>query len=308
MRYAPPFESISWLTGKQFARDALPLHTWLAVGALLAALVAHLVSARVALLVPSAYLIATTADTLLVVLGLKANPRMARVARTKFASSRTLLPPAGAYGDDDDDGSQAGAKRGSGVVVLLIGATSHHPLGILAPGFGAVGDYMVRMQRELDARRDEYGLLASSAWLSAEQVSGNGNLAVMYFRDYAFVSPPPFFLENGSLWWQKTMTDGQQGPAQVRPLGPAPRGLAAVEQARGHARPPAHLARAVRRAAGPLGEHPRQRAAQHAHRRDGAPAVPGGWRRRRGRGPVGERGGGRDEGRDELQQGPHGDD
>ena len=49
---------------------------------------------------------------------------------------------------------------------------------------------MVKMQRDLDARRDEFGLLASSAWLSAEQASGNGNVAIMYFRDYACVPPP----------------------------------------------------------------------------------------------------------------------
>jgi hypothetical protein len=71
------------------------------------------------------------------------------------------------------------------VVVLLIGATSHHPLGVLAPGFSAVGAHMVRMQKQLDARRDEFGLLASSAWLAAGRASGNGNMAVMYFRDYA---------------------------------------------------------------------------------------------------------------------------
>jgi Domain of unknown function (DUF4188) len=182
----PPPPSNPLANDRQFVRDALPLHTWLALGALLSGVAAQLLGPRIALLIPSVYLLATTADTLLVTLGLKANPRMARVARTKFAA-RLSAPSSG----DDSDGEEEGVrKKGSGVVVLLIGVTSHHPLGIVAPGFSAVGDYMVRMQRDLDARREEYGLLASSAWLAAEQVSGNGNLAIMYFRDYAFV--PPF--------------------------------------------------------------------------------------------------------------------
>ena len=189
---------------------------------------------------------------------------MAGVARTKFAAR---LP-------SPDAGRDAGPAKGGGVVVLLIGATAHHPLGILAPGFAAVGDYMIRMQRDLDARRDEFGLLASSAWLSAERASGNGNVAIMYFRDYAYV-PRRRVRRRGR---DGTRTDGEtKGPAQVRALRTpyAPRRVAHVGGHGADASAPAHLAPSCStRAAGAVGERAHQRRAQHARRRGLAASVP----------------------------------
>jgi hypothetical protein len=69
-----------------------------------------------------------------------------------------------------------------GLVCFLIGARSNHPLGVLAPGLKELGDHQRRLQEEVDVRADEYGLVASSAWLAAERPSGNEFLNVMYFR------------------------------------------------------------------------------------------------------------------------------
>ncbi|KAF2670082.1 hypothetical protein BT63DRAFT_424047 [Microthyrium microscopicum] len=152
-------------------KDNFTITTWLALGATLNGLL-FLSIGRIALIIPVVLLLAKTTDALLMVYGLKRNSWANNVINTKFSAQ---IP--------EDDGTYGPTSASSGVTVLLIGARSNHPMGILAPGFKEVGDYMIKMQKDSSARAQEYGLLASSAWMSTERDSSNEVMYVMYFRN-----------------------------------------------------------------------------------------------------------------------------
>jgi hypothetical protein len=57
------------------------------------------------------------------------------------------------------------------------------PLGLLAPGFKELGDYFTSMNRDIEKRSEEYGLLGNSNWIGMERDSSNDLMTVMYFRD-----------------------------------------------------------------------------------------------------------------------------
>jgi len=62
------------------------------------------------------------------------------------------------------------------------------------------------MQKDINQRAEEYGLLASSIWLGAEKESGNGNLVLMYFKNYEGLhryAHDPLHREAWT-WWNNT--------------------------------------------------------------------------------------------------------
>jgi Domain of unknown function (DUF4188) len=83
----------------------------------------------------------------------------------------------------NDDGSFGPRPAAKPITVLFLGASSNHPMGLLAPGFKEMGKWMSGMQKDIDARAEEYGLLGSTSWLGAERSSGNEIMYVMYFKD-----------------------------------------------------------------------------------------------------------------------------
>ncbi|OJJ56089.1 hypothetical protein ASPSYDRAFT_207819 [Aspergillus sydowii CBS 593.65] len=140
-------------------------------------------------------------DVLLMTYGLKSNPAMDGIIPQKFSAQ---IPDQ--YGDFGDRPSR------DGVVVLLLGAKSNHPLGILSPGFQKVGDYFTSMVKDLEQNREEYGYLTSSSYISNNDEAHNaarGQLTVYYFRSMAglhrFAHAPAH--RAGWDWWNRTVKD-----------------------------------------------------------------------------------------------------
>ncbi|KAL4944123.1 hypothetical protein BDV06DRAFT_233856 [Aspergillus oleicola] len=137
-------------------------------------------------------------DVVLQIYGFKANPAMDGVITKKISAQ---LPDGnGGFGDKPSRDS---------VVVLLLGAKSNHPLGILYPAFGKMAEYLNAMVRELEANREEYGFLTSTSWLSNSDATLNaarGGMTIYYFRNMAGVHK----FAHGPLhragwdWWNRT--------------------------------------------------------------------------------------------------------
>jgi hypothetical protein len=153
-------------------RDQLPITTWLALGAFVQSC-ALLLIGRIALAPAFAYLAVSALDTLLVSMGWRANKLMDGVLRQKYSAQ---IP--------DEHGNYGEKAANSDVVVFHVGARCNHPLGILAPGFREMGEYFATVVGTLDDKRDDFGMLGTSSWLSASQRSaGNETMQVYYFRD-----------------------------------------------------------------------------------------------------------------------------
>jgi Domain of unknown function (DUF4188) len=132
---------------------------------------------RVAFLIPAVIIVAKVSNTLMQLLGLKLDPYSQGLVTGKFSAQ---LP--------NDDGTYGPTPATKGVTVLLIGATVNHPLGILAPGFKETGEFMMRMQKDISKRAEEYGMLGSSMWMATERDTSNGNMSVMYFKESEYAS------------------------------------------------------------------------------------------------------------------------
>jgi hypothetical protein len=133
---------------------------------------AFLILGRISFLIPVVIVGAKLINTFLTLTGVIADPYTKGVIRGKFSAQ---LP--------NDDGSFGPKPASKSVTVLLIGASVNHPLGVLAPGYKETGDFMMRMQKDVDERAEEYGFLGSSFYLAAERETSNGNMSVMYFKD-----------------------------------------------------------------------------------------------------------------------------
>ncbi|KAJ9624523.1 hypothetical protein H2203_005258 [Taxawa tesnikishii (nom. ined.)] len=139
-------------------RDQFQLSTWLLMGAALQSVTALLVG-RLAFLPAALVLLYRLADTYAMATGLKHNVWSDSVIRGKFSAQ---FPDAlGNYG------STPGRNE---VGVLLIGARSNSPLGLLAPGFREIGNYFQEMNEALEASPNR-----------------NASLVVMYFKNVSYV-------------------------------------------------------------------------------------------------------------------------
>ena len=87
----------------------------------------------------------------------------------------------------DDSGSyeKAGDRQ---LCTIVLGARSNHPLGMFAPGFKEVGDYLKSMCAELDQNPSKHGFLGNSTWLSAgERGVSSEVMTICYFDSPASV-------------------------------------------------------------------------------------------------------------------------
>lgn len=106
--------------------------------------------------------------------GLLHNPYMDGVI-----TGRTV--PVFADANGNREGKEAIADRE--ICVLIIAARSNHPLGLLAPGYKEVGDFFRAMIKDLDANKEEHGLLGASQWMSAnDRAVGSEIMSVLYFE------------------------------------------------------------------------------------------------------------------------------
>jgi hypothetical protein len=66
---------------------------------------------------------------------------------------------------------------------ILLSVVSHHPLGMLAPGYKEVGERFGAMTRELSADATAHGFLGASNWLNASRSRSNEFGTIMYFEN-----------------------------------------------------------------------------------------------------------------------------
>jgi hypothetical protein len=156
---------------QQFFRDNLTITEWLAVGGLLTSAL-FLMLGRMALVIPTIFVVFTIIDRTLMILNFKANPQMEGVLTDKFSAQ---LP--------NDDGTFGPKPAAQGVTVLLIGAGSNHPAGVFAPGFKELGDYFGKMLKELDERAEEFGVLGTSGWTGTAKPASNNTMTIIYFKN-----------------------------------------------------------------------------------------------------------------------------
>ncbi|BCS17511.1 monooxygenase fmaE [Aspergillus puulaauensis] len=152
--------------------------------------------------IPAALILAYRGvNVLLMTYGLKANPAMDGVITQKFSAQ---IP--------DENGDFGERPSRDSVVVLLLGAKSNHPLGILTPGFQKTGQYFDSMGRDLEKNREEYGYLTSTSYIAnndASHSAASGTLTVYYFRSMAglhrFAHAPAH--RAGWDWWNHTVKE-----------------------------------------------------------------------------------------------------
>ena len=184
--------------GLPILRDQLSLSTWLALGALLQTPLYFLLG-RIAFL-PAALLLAYRAlDAYAQATGWKRNTYMDGVLTKKFSAQ---FP--------DEEGEYGSQPCNTGVVVLLIGTRSNHPLGMLAPGFKTTADYFQSMAESLDKHSEEFGFLGMSTYLNTnDRSTGNELMNVAYFRTtaglHAFAHSEHH--RDGWNWWNRTVKE-----------------------------------------------------------------------------------------------------
>jgi hypothetical protein len=69
------------------------------------------------------------------------------------------------------------------VVIFLLGVRFNHPLGTYSPGAKEIIDWNEKLNKDIRARADEFGLLGSSLWLGAKEGANNEILTISYFKD-----------------------------------------------------------------------------------------------------------------------------
>ena len=116
----------------------LSLQTSLLIGASLQCLLVASLPLKYAMVPALLLLVIRTMDTILVSTGRKANPYL--VGNIPKKSTAQVM---------DRDGNFSGAS-GENITILLLGAKSNHPLGIFAPDYTKVGNYLEEMVKELE--------------------------------------------------------------------------------------------------------------------------------------------------------------
>jgi len=158
-----------------FFKDSFKLPTILALGALLQTVVITVLPARYALIPLILLLGQAIINTILQARTPKDNAFTLDVIPGRVTAqlpSRT----SGAFG------SKPAAQP---LVVFHLGVRFNHPLGLLGPGAKEIGDHFTAMIKELENRRDEFGMLKLTTWRGVERSSNNTLMTIAYFRDVA---------------------------------------------------------------------------------------------------------------------------
>ncbi|RJE23450.1 hypothetical protein PHISCL_04208 [Aspergillus sclerotialis] len=104
--------------------------------------------------------------------GITRNTQMDGVIQGKFSA---LVP--------SKDGKLPSEAAQDEVTLIMLGARSNHPLGIFAPGYADLEDYMNRMLTQLAENANEYGYLGYSNWLENNARTNNNQVMIAcYFR------------------------------------------------------------------------------------------------------------------------------
>ncbi|TAQ85125.1 hypothetical protein B7494_g6542 [Chlorociboria aeruginascens] len=172
------------------------LSTILLIGATLQTILILILPARYALTPAVFLLIARTLDTALITYGFKPNPYL-----------KNMLPKKTTAQVMSKDGTYAGPGKEK-IAVLLLGAKSNHPLGVFAPDYNIVGDYLQKMTDELESDpTQDTGFLGQTGFIHQDANGANELLFLSYWRtleDVHRYAHGPTHLEAWK-WWEKTL-------------------------------------------------------------------------------------------------------
>ncbi len=179
-------------------RENFSISTWLLAGALLQSILVLIVPRWYAVLPVVLVLGARLADALAVTWGWKKNPYL----------DGAILHRVSAQVPDTDGQFHADASAEK-VVIFLLGAKSNHPLGLFAPNFKKIGDYLASMVAQLDQSSDDccQGFLGGSSWTSQDKNGATEFLLISYWRsvdDVHRYATGPLHREAWD-WWQATV-------------------------------------------------------------------------------------------------------
>ncbi|CAI6314097.1 unnamed protein product [Periconia digitata] len=154
-------------------RDQFPITTWIFLGALIQGLLHIILPYRnIVLVLPVILIIASQAiNTLLQLAGITTVPAL----KTMIPHRTTVAFPS------SETGQQTFGDRP--ICMILLSIVSHHPLGMLAPGYKETGDRMDEMLQDLNAKATKHGFLGASAWINTERTTSNQTAIMLYFEN-----------------------------------------------------------------------------------------------------------------------------
>lgn len=155
-------------------RDQFSIATWLSIGAIIQAAAYTLLPYRniVTILPVVLFLGYKISYTACVATGLLPNPRMKDVIPYRTG---VIYP--------DEKGVQDKAAD-TEMCAIILGVVSHHPLGMLGPGFKGVGDRFDAMVEQMSNDATTYGYLGHSAWLNAsDSTTSSEFMTILYFQN-----------------------------------------------------------------------------------------------------------------------------
>ena len=208
MSYKPiykPFSARKHTQDKEDGADLLTIlrynfsiFTWILLGASAQALLGYLfVQQRYVLLISTTLLLARFGKTLLQGSGILPNPYMEGVIKGRTTA---LLP--------DEKTGEIHTAASKKIAILHLGAKSNHAYGIFAPQFAKVGDWLSKMNEELDAGTVKGFLGTTVYWRN----DAKGAPEVNYISYWESIEDLWAFAHSGShreawQWWEKTIKD-----------------------------------------------------------------------------------------------------
>ncbi|KAH7380079.1 hypothetical protein BKA66DRAFT_571155 [Pyrenochaeta sp. MPI-SDFR-AT-0127] len=178
-------------------RDQFPITTWLLIGALIQGTASAFLPYRKIVLVLPVFLVLAfkLVSTVLVLTGICKNEMMEGVIPYRTA---VVLP--------NEKGMPEKAGESS-VCAIILAVVSHHPLGMLGPGYREVGDQFGAMVKELSNDATTHGFLGSSSWINADaRTTSNEIMNILYFENehhlHAYAHGP--LHTKSMLWWRET--------------------------------------------------------------------------------------------------------
>jgi len=173
--------------GLSVLRNQLSISSWLALGALLQCILFSLPGIRnyLAALPTITLLLYRITLTFLQSYNYIQNPAAEGIIP---GHTTTIFPPQSSSSTANDTTTLTpGANK---ICIVILGARSHHPLGIFALSFKAVGDHFRTLTAHLEANAASTGFLGASTSINASDGGSTSNqlVTILYFRSKEDVS------------------------------------------------------------------------------------------------------------------------
>lgn len=177
-------------------RENFSVSTWLLLGALVQSAIVFVIPRLYALLPVFLVLAARFADSMAITYGFKRNHYLDEAIIHRVSPQ---IP--------DEDGNFHEESSKEKVVVFMLGAKSNNPLGIFAPRFKEMGDFLNNMIRALEKNSVENGFYGGSSWTNQDKNGATEFLFLSYWRtteDVHNFAYQPVHREAWD-WWNATI-------------------------------------------------------------------------------------------------------